>query len=75
MLLIFFIYIFLCILSYSLIISNEKIKEKNGKGRNLEDISFMVFMFVTPAPLIRKKEGERERTPKEKGEMSKNNCN
>jgi hypothetical protein len=54
-----------------LVISKEKIKEKNEKGRNLEDIYFMVFMFVTPPPLIRKKEGENERTPKEKGEMSK----
>ncbi len=69
-------FIFLCILSYFLIISKEKIKEKNEKGRNLEDIYFMVFMFVTPAPLIRKKEGKRKvRTRKEKGEISENNCN
>jgi hypothetical protein len=32
----------------------------------------MCFIFGIPAPLVRKKKG---RTPKEKGEISENNCN
>jgi len=58
-----------------LIISKEKIKEKSGKRKELGRHVLHGFYVCNPSPLIRKKKGGKERTPKEKGGMSKNNCN
>jgi hypothetical protein len=54
----------------------RKNEGENLKRKNLEDIYFMCFIFGIPAPLVREKEGKRKgRTPKEKREISENNCN
>lgn len=54
---------------------NFQNQNEGEKRKNLEDIYFMCFIFGVPAPLVRKKKGKKGRTPKEKGEISENNCN